>query len=173
MAKYTMLLTEYLESGGQLPASFSLIEGFEDLFVERFCDCELGFETPNLFEIKLDLRAKIVMPYYVEKINHLTQQWLHFDAPVKTHYSEEDTTFNAGAQHSEAKVLPINIATAEPNTANDLNAYENTENKSRTLNESGETHDELITAIEFLNRDIRPMLETLLNEFSMLFMKVY
>ena len=31
MAKYTELFSEYLERGGQLPASFALIDGFEDL----------------------------------------------------------------------------------------------------------------------------------------------
>ena len=50
MAKYTTLLAEYLERGGQLPASFALIDGFEDLFKKHYCDKELGFETDLLFQ---------------------------------------------------------------------------------------------------------------------------
>lgn len=43
MAKYTELFAEYLEGGGSLPAAFAEIVGFEDLFVARYCDKEIGF----------------------------------------------------------------------------------------------------------------------------------
>ena len=36
MAKYTELFAEYLERGGTLPASFSLIEGFEEIFKKHY-----------------------------------------------------------------------------------------------------------------------------------------
>lgn len=58
MAKYTELFSEYLEGGGELPAAFSQIDGFEDLFIGHFIDKEIGFETEVLFTIKLETKAK-------------------------------------------------------------------------------------------------------------------
>lgn len=173
MAKYTMLLTEYLERGGQLPASFSLIEGFNDLFIKHYCDKELGFETPYLFSIKLEEVADIYMQVYADKISKQTQAWLKFDAPIKVHYTQEDKTFNAGAQHTATTELPINAGTATPSATADMDAYENTEGRGMTLEESGETYDEIENAIEFLNRDIKPLVLKLLDEFKNCFMKVY
>ena len=67
MAKYTETLAEYIEGGGVLPSSsFALIEDFEDLFKERYCGSELGFETELLFAMKLDYKARAVMPVYAK-----------------------------------------------------------------------------------------------------------
>ena len=56
MSKYTETLVEFLEGGGSLPAAFAEIVGFEDLFVARYCDKEIGFETEALFQIKQSSR---------------------------------------------------------------------------------------------------------------------
>ena len=64
MAKYTELLTEYIENGGTLPTAFSLITGFEDLFIRHFCNYEIGFETETLFAIKLEEKADLYMNLY-------------------------------------------------------------------------------------------------------------
>ena len=69
MAKYTTLLAEYLERGGQLPASFALIDGFEDLFKKHYCDKELGFETDLLFFMKVDELADIYLPLTKQNCN--------------------------------------------------------------------------------------------------------
>lgn len=173
MAKYTMLLTEYLERGGQLPASFSIIEGFSDLFKLHFCDKELGFETPYLFSLKLEEKANLYMQVYADKIGHLAQAWLNFDAPIKTHYTQEYKKFNAGAQHGATTELPIDASSVTPSATTDMNAYENNESIAHTVQESGDTHEEVIQAVDFLNRDIKPLLEKLLNEFKPCFMQVY
>lgn len=173
MAKYTMLLTEYLERGGQLPASFDSIEGFKDLFIRHFCDKELGFETPYLFEIKLQEKADLYINYYADKISKMASAWLKFDEPAKVHYTKENRKLNAGAQHGSTTELPINAVSATPSIKNDADAYENTENRGMEVKEQGETYDEIENAIEFLNRDIQPLLLKLLNEFGPCFMQVY
>lgn len=68
MAKYTELLSEYIKNGGEFPAVFDKIEGFEDLFIGHYIDREIGFETPVLFSVKLETRANIVIPAYAKRI---------------------------------------------------------------------------------------------------------
>ena len=68
MAYFTETYLEWLEDGGQIPASFGLIEGFDKAFENRYCDREIGFETPELFQRKLDLRASEVMPIYSARL---------------------------------------------------------------------------------------------------------
>lgn len=85
MAKYTQLLSEWLDGGGELPAVFDTIEGFKELFVANFIDREIGFETPNLFKIKLDLRANLVIPAYQSRIQAIKQAAAQILQPDKAH----------------------------------------------------------------------------------------
>lgn len=173
MAKYTMLLAEYLERGGQLPASFSLIDGFEDLFKKHYCDKELGFETELLFYMKLDEKATLYMQAYADKIQRLATAWGILDAPVKTRYTLNERTFTGGAQHGATTELPFDSDTAEPNILNDSDEYTNTESVEHTENEYGDTHDEAIRGIEFLNNKVYSLLNELLLVFKPCFMGVY
>ncbi len=173
MAKYTMLLAEYLEMGGQLPASFALINGFEDLFIARYCDHEIGFETDALFYIKLELKADIYMQKYADKIQRLATAWGIYDNPVRVRFTEEHKQFDGGKQHGSTTELPFDSETAEPSVISDTDAYKNTEARATTEQESGETHDEAIASIEFLNNKVKSLIEDLLNEFKPLFMGVY
>ena len=174
MAKYTMLLAEYLERGGTLPASFSLILGFTDLFKKHYCDKEIGFETEALFFMKLDEKADIYMQAYADKIQRLASAWLNYDAPAKVHFTEEYKTFNGGAQHTETTELPFDASTnIEPSVANDANAYENKDQRATTSRETGMTIDEAQRSVEFLNNKIRPLIVELLDVFKPCFMGVY
>lgn len=71
MAKYTELLSEYIAEGGQLPALFDEITGFSDLFIGEYADREIGFETPTLFQLKLEYKAQLVIPTYKQRISDL------------------------------------------------------------------------------------------------------
>lgn len=73
MAKYTETLGEYLDNGGTLPAVFSQIEGFEELFTANYVEREIGSETEDLFKIKLELTANLVIPRYADRIAQETQ----------------------------------------------------------------------------------------------------
>lgn len=91
MAKYTELLSEYLNHGGALPAVFSQIEGFETLFIGRYIDCEIGYETPELFSIKLETRANLVIPQYLRRINEIQAIKEQLLTPTKKHVKTGNT----------------------------------------------------------------------------------
>ena len=173
MAKYTMLLAEYLERGGQLPASFSQIEGFEDLFKKWYCDKELGFETELLFKMKLEAYADLYIASYADKIRRKAKAWLEFDAPVKITYETDDTTFNAGATKGKTSELPFNEADATPSVINENDAYENKNGRVLKREESGKDDDQTIRALEFLNKEVKSLVRQLLDEFKPCFMAVY
>lgn len=173
MAKYTMLLAEYLERGGQLPASFSQIEGFKDLFIKYYCDKELGFETETLFKTKLELYADLYIASYAEKIRRKATAWLEFDAPIKVTYETDDTTFNAGATKGKTSELPFNAVSANPSVVNENDAYENNNNRVLKREESGKDDDQAIKALEFLNREVESLVLQLLDKFKNCFMGVY
>lgn len=174
MARYTILFGEYMkEAGRTLPAEFSQIEGFSNLFVGHFCDREIGFETEDLFNIKLQTRAALVMPYYVQRIALLTTYYTGAQNPVKTTYEQHNTTFGNGAQKTKTTELPIDSTTAQPNVVNDVDAYSNTDNGDLTRTESGLTTDEAIRMLELLNKDVSMILEKCLKEFDNLFMQVF
>ena len=126
MAKYTMLLAEYLQKGGQLPASFSLIQGFEDLFIAKYCDKEIGFETDELFRIKLEYTADLIMKSYADKIATRAIYWTKANNPTKTYYEKTTTLSNIGAQKNKTTDLPFNSVEAEPNSISDLGERQDT-----------------------------------------------
>ena len=79
--KYTELFTEYIANNGgaenALPSLFDkvpnvTIDGevttFKDAFILNFCEREIGFETEELFALKLESRAKLVLPFYINKL---------------------------------------------------------------------------------------------------------
>ena len=82
----TELFTQYIENNGgagaALPSLFDKIPPitiddetttFKDAFVLIFCDREIGFETEALFALKLEGRAKLVIPRYVRKLDELSK----------------------------------------------------------------------------------------------------
>ena len=173
MAKYTMLLAEYLQKGGQLPASFSLIQGFEDLFIAKYCDKEIGFETDELFRIKLEYTADLIMKSYADKIATRAIYWTKANNPTKTYYEKTTTLSNIGAQKNKTTDLPFNSVEAEPNSISDLGERQDTGEVEIRREENGETADEVLRIIDFLNKEVNPLIEKLLNEFKDLFMGVY
>ena len=71
MAKYTETLGEYLSSGHTLPTIFNQITDFNNYFLARYIDREIGFETDTLFEIKLEAKAELIIPLYKDRIQQL------------------------------------------------------------------------------------------------------
>lgn len=82
--KYTELFTEYIANNGgaenALPSLFDKVPNitiddevttFKDAFILNFCEREIGFETEELFALKLEARAKLVLPFYISKLNQL------------------------------------------------------------------------------------------------------
>ena len=173
MAKYTMLLAEYLAKGGALPSSFALIEGFEDALVGRYCDKEIGFETDALFSIKLEAKADLIMKAYAERIAERAYYWAKVENPSKVYYERAHTKYNMGEQKIKTTELPFDSDTAEPNVINENEAYENKDARFAKKKEEGQTIDELMRMLDFLNKDVTTLVEKCLDEFKPLFMAVY
>lgn len=81
---HTELFTQYIANNGgvenALPSLFDKVPNitiddevttFKDAFILNFCDREIGFETEELFALKLESRAKLVLPFYISKLNQL------------------------------------------------------------------------------------------------------
>lgn len=168
-----MLLAEYLAKGGALPSSFALIEGFEDLFVAKYCDKEIGFETDALFAIKLELKADLIMQAYKDKIDARALYWAKVPNPTKVHYEHATTQYNMGAQKVKTTELPFDSTTAEPNLINQNDAYSNDDEREARHEDNGETLDEVMRMLDFLNKDVTTLIEKCLDEFKPLFMGVY
>ena len=168
MSKYTETLVEFLEGGGVLPAAFAEIEGFEDLFVARYCDKEIGFETEALFQIKLEERAAIIIPAYVKRIAATDAAWLTVTDPTR----KQTRTFNSAEKRSSSSSLPLNAQTAQPSQTAKADAFTDTD----TTTFEGITPDEAIRRAEYfqkLDGMTWILLDKCLHEFENLFMKVY
>lgn len=100
MAKYTELLSEYIEHGGQLPTVFKQITDFEQYFIGRYCDCEIGFETPILFQIKLETKANLVIPAYAKRIAEFEEAQTILTNPTKTRTKTGEIDRNYGARNT-------------------------------------------------------------------------
>lgn len=173
MAKYTMTLAEYMARGGTLPSSLDLIEGFREHFIGRYFDKEIGFETDALFSLKLEALANLVIPSYKERIDARATYWTKLPNPTKVHYEKATTNYDMGKQTNKTTELPFDSATAEPNLVNVNDAYHNEDTREMRNEENGETLDEVLRAIDYLNKDVSTLVEKCLDEFSNLFMKVY
>lgn len=173
MAKYTELFYEYLQSGGQLPTAFEEIEGFTNLFKCYYCDKEIGFETEELFAIKLETYANIYIPIYAQRISDLAEAITGAKNPIKTYYEEYNTTINAGKQRGYTTDLPFSSSTADPSSISESDAYTNTDNKITNRTDSGVTVSEALLKIDKLNEAVNPLILKLLNEFKTCFMNIY
>lgn len=81
---HTELFTQYIANNGgaenALPSLFDKVPNitiddevttFKDAFILNFCEREIGFETEELFALKLESRAKLVLPFYIDKLKQL------------------------------------------------------------------------------------------------------
>ena len=178
MAKYTETFAEYVEGGGALPSSsFALIDDFEDLFKERFCGSEIGFETEALFAIKLDYKARAVMPVYAERLAIASEQILGLKtSPQKWRYE----TRNYGKQHSESKNngsntdLPFDEDESLPSSLSNMDGSVDADAHTDSVDvKEGLSVDERLRLIEAFNKKAFVIVEACLDEFKPLFMGVY
>ena len=173
MAKYTMLFSEYIEQGGELPAAFAEINGFDDLFKMHYFNCEIGFETPLIFAMKLEEYANLYMTAYAQKLTRLATAYGLFDTGAKVRYTTDNNTYTTGAQRGTTTELPIDAETAEPSIVNATEQYTNQNSIIRNEQETGGTLDELQRRVEFLNTKAHNIIVDLLKEFKPLFMAIY
>ena len=76
MASYTEYFYEYIENGNDMPSIFDGVPSlngttFKEIFAKHFNVYEIGLETETLFKDRLQAKANIVIPFYVDKISKL------------------------------------------------------------------------------------------------------
>ena len=82
-AIYTEYFAEWLKTN-ELPGLMYLIPDFTDLFVARYCNREIGFETEDLFKFKLEMFANLYILEYKEKLDALETILTNINDPTKT-----------------------------------------------------------------------------------------
>lgn len=177
MAKYTETLQEYIEDGGTLPSPyFALVEGFEDLFVAKYVDCEIGFETPYLFQVKLTAKAKHVMPLYADKIAIFNTQIAEIKAhasKVRTEtrvYGETHTSTHTSGSNSD---LPYDGANPQPTNTNEGDGSADTDERTDVFTEDYGLAPVEREQVISIARKIKDLEEECLKEYKSLFMGVY
>lgn len=173
MAKYTESLFEYLQDGNELPSLFSLIDGFEELFKARYMLSEIGFETEDLFKIKLNYYAKIYIPRYkilIEKYDLLIENLTN---PSKVSIELNNSQAVGGEQNSSTTELPIDSLNATPSIKNHSDSFTNTSNSQIQRSETGLSNQETIQTLQFVQNARNTLIGQLLEEFKNCFMVVY
>lgn len=172
MAKYTETFADYVEhSGYSLPEAFEDIEGFGDLFLKYYCDKEIGFETENLFAIKLEGYADLYIPPYADRISRLATAWNFINTPARVHYENITTTNTIGERKTKQTELPINSTTAEPNMLGESEEATDTNITDRELEETNIQDD--FYMVDKLNEEVHIILLELLRRFEPCFMRIY
>lgn len=200
MAKYTELLAEYLKDGGTLPAVFEDIDGLKELFVGKYIEREIGFETPELFQIKLEYKANLLVPVYKKRMDELSTAYDAMTNPIKKRirtgtlqrqYGERSNTnavqpntvkitqtdFPTGAAVDSNRVPTHVTQTDNPKieTVNTAQEYTDNENyQDITDSEEGASLSEALQRLQLAERsDLKNLMEELLNEFNPLFMGIW
>jgi hypothetical protein len=162
MAKFTETFIDWINNGNDFPSSFD-VETFPNLknrFFARYCDCEIGFETENLFKIKFEAVADSKIPLYVSAVKALATSDANVADPIKKSSNKN------GKTRATTTELPFNATSSSPSSIMEADEFTNGSESS------GYTLAEAIAQSDW-NEKIRDMEERLINEFENLFMKVY
>lgn len=174
MAKYTETLADYLAGGGQLPAAFSKIEGFENLFKMKYYDKEIGFETETIFALKLNIVADLYIDQYVDQLEALNYGVTGMKLPVRTQHSVVASDTLLGEQVTKLTDRPIDNSASEPNHISLSEPTNNTSTTTSDVDAKGfNSQMEAYEMVTKLNRLIEPLLNDLLDKFKYLFMMIY
>ena len=170
MAFYTETLREYINHGNELPESFGLIAqtgyDFNAIFFEHFADREIGFETEELFALKVKKVADLYISQYVKIIENYESVIEALKAKSK---KTESLTEN-GKITTRQFDLPIAGETTGINPSG-IGETEPTSNKTTTTND--ETADEITRKIDWLLGQEKNAIEQLLEKFERCFMQVF
>lgn len=185
MARYTELFAEWLENGGELPAAFNNImigeNSLADIFTAQYAAREIGFETPILFEMKLNAYAATLIPDLKAGLDAFSGALSAMDAPTHTHTK-------SGAIQRDYGERKRNVW--EEPTATDAGEVDLSDVGSQniTLDSGGtdtETYQEVtdvdnikgvsegIAVYQALSQPAQNFLEVWLKKFDPLFMQIF
>ena len=196
--KNTELFTEYIKNNGgaenALPSLFDKVPNlttdgevttFKDAFILNFCDREIGFETEELFALKLESRAKLVLPFYINKLKQLESIDYINAKRTETENRQINGTTIDGVQESNTRLKGENPLIDTDNSFNPKSVTEQEKNQSGYSKNTDSNGSENVTR-EFTDSGIeaRDLYERILKDtmnvwneifkkFDSLFMQVW
>ena len=197
-AEHTEFFTEYIANNGgaenALPSLFDKVPNividnevttFKDAFILNFCDREIGFETEELFALKLESRAKLVLPFYISKLNQLAS--IDYINAKRTESETRTTTGNItdGGKDTNTRFkgenplidtsLTFNAKAVTEQETNEIGYGKNT-NTTGSENVTREYTDSGIEARDLYERvlnDTMNVWNEIFKKFDSLFMQVW
>ena len=170
MAFFTETLRDYINNGNKLPESFRLIAktgyDFNAIFFDHFADREIGFETEELFALKVKKVADLWIPQYVKMIQNYDSIIEALKAKTKKSESitenEKITTrqFDLPVAGVTDGINPSGIGETDPTRA-------------KTTTTTDESPDELTRKVDWLLGQEKNALLDLLERFERCFMQVF
>lgn len=166
MASYTEYFYEYIENGNEMPSVFDGVpslngKSFKDIFKTHFNAYEIGLETETLFKERLQAKADVVIPFYVDKISKL--------AGVENVFvSDRHFAYERHNENSSYLNTPNIQYIGNDNLAGVLKD-DTTEQHTETMTPKGTTKIEMMK--DYL--EIENLYNKLLSEFNSLFLFVW
>lgn len=195
---HTELFTQYIANNGgvyeALPSLFdkvpdiiidSELTTFKDAFVLNFCDREIGFETEELFALKLESRAKLVLPFYIDKLKQLAS--IDYAQAKRTESETRTTTGNItdGGKDTNTRFkgdnplidtsLTFNAKAVSEQEKNEIGYGKNT-NTTGSENVTREYTDDNLATRDLYERvlnDTKNVWSEIFTKFDSLFMQVW
>lgn len=195
---HTELFTQYIANNGgaenALPSLFDKVPNikidgevttFKDAFILNFCEREIGFETEELFALKLESRAKLVLPFYISKLKQLTS--IDYINAKRTESETRNTTGNItdGGKDTNTRFkgenplidtsLTFNAKAVSEQETNEIGYGKNT-NTTGSENVTREYTDSGIEARDLYERvlnDTMNVWNEIFKKFDSLFMQVW
>lgn len=195
---HTELLTQYIANNGgaenALPSLFDKVPNitiedevttFKDAFILNFCEREIGFETEELFALKLEARAKLVLPFYINKLKQLAS--IDYINAKRTESETRTTTGNItdGGKDTNTRfkgenplidtTLTFNAKAVTEQETNEIGYGKNT-NTTGSENVTREYTDSGIEARDLYERvlnDTMNVWHEIFKKFDSLFMQVW
>lgn len=195
---HTELLTQYIANNGgadnALPSLFDKVPNiivddevttFKDAFILNFCDREIGFETEQLFALKIESRAKLVLPFYITKLKQLVS--IDYINAKRTETEKRTNTGNIVDSGKDTNTrfkgenplidtsLTFNVKAVSEQEQNEVGYGKNTnttgsENVTRDYTDSGIEARDLFERV--LN-DTKNVWSEIFAKFESLFMQVW
>ena len=195
---HTELFTQYIANNGgaenALPTLFDQVPNivtnheittFKDAFILNFCDREIGFETEELFALKLESRAELVLPFYISKLKQLAS--IDYMNAKRTESETRTTTGNItdGGKDTNTRFkgenplidtsLTFNAKAVTEQETNEIGYGKNT-NTTGSENVTREYTDSGIEARDLYERvlnDTMNVWNEIFKKFDSLFMQVW
>lgn len=187
MARYTELFSEWLEAGGVMPAVFDTVQidgvKLTDIFKSKYADREIGFETPTLFELKLNEYTAVLMPELKDGLEGFKQALKTMWNPNKKHVktgkiersygqSKRNTWDNPTPATGDFTAVDLTDA-ASQNITIDAERIDLENYASVTDTETGVTVSEGLAVYQALSQPAQSFLQNWLNKFDGLFMQIF